>query len=58
MEDKEGKKVPREKEVFDPYRLKMCLDTTVFEAYENGGMMTQVRGSPLVLDRDERFRIL
>lgn len=42
-EEKDGKKVTKEKTVFDPHRLKMCLDTTSFSAYENGGMMNQVR---------------
>lgn len=41
-EEKDGKKVTKEKTVFDPHRLKMCLDTTNFSAYENGGMMNQV----------------
>ena len=41
-EEKDGKKVTKEKSVFDPHRLKMCLDTTSFSAYENGGMMNQV----------------
>eukprot|EP00752_Nemacystus_decipiens_P009825 g8767.t1 len=42
-EEKDGKKVTKEKTVFDPYRLKMCLDTRSFSAYENGGMMNQVK---------------
>lgn len=41
-EEKDGKKVTKEKEVFDPYRLKISLDTTQFSPYENGGMVTQV----------------
>lgn len=41
-EEKDGKKVSKEKEVFDPFRIKICLDTTAFRPYENGGMMTQV----------------
>lgn len=41
-EEKDGKKVAKEKTVFDPHRLKMCLDTTGFSAYENGGMLNQV----------------
>ncbi|CAM9644313.1 unnamed protein product, partial [Ectocarpus fasciculatus] len=42
-EEKDGKKETKEKTVFDPHRLKMCLDTTSFSAYENGGMMNQVK---------------
>lgn len=41
-EEKDGKKVTKEKAVFDPHRLRMCLDTTNFSEYENGGMMNQV----------------
>ncbi|CAM9195899.1 unnamed protein product [Laminaria digitata] len=42
-EEKDGKKVTKEKTVFDPYRLKICFDTRKFSAYKNGGMMTQVK---------------
>ena len=45
-EEKDGKKVTKQKDVFDPHRLRMCLDTTKFSAYENGGMMNQVRRAP------------
>ncbi|CAM9728043.1 unnamed protein product [Scytosiphon promiscuus] len=42
-EHKDGKKVTKEKTVFDPFRLKICLDTRNYSAYENGGMMNQVK---------------
>ena len=41
-EEKNGEKVKREKDVFDPFRLKIPVDTRAMSAYENGGMMTQV----------------
>lgn len=41
-EEKDGEKVTKEKDVFDPYRLRISLDTTGFAAYENGGTLTQV----------------
>ncbi|CAM9696526.1 unnamed protein product [Ascophyllum nodosum] len=42
-EEKNGEKVKREKDVFDPFRLKIPVDTRAMSAYENGGMMTQVK---------------
>lgn len=47
-EEKNGKKTAKQKDVFDPFRLKLCLDTRSFAAYENGGMMTQVSYNAVV----------
>jgi len=42
FQEREGKKVEVEKEVFDPYRLKIG-DLSGFSQYINGGVLTQVK---------------
>lgn len=49
-EEKDGKKVTKEKTVFDPFRLKMDLDTRGFSPYDNGGTMTQVFATGSISD--------
>jgi ubiquitin-activating enzyme E1 len=43
VKEENGKRVSKEKSVFDPYRLKIGVDTSGLTPYENGGVMTQLK---------------